>query len=501
MSKALSIAQTRNIQATTNPLRRAVSVAMTAAASGSNGIQVVGDPDINMGTNDFTLHWEGALPDWTPASETRLLQHLSTGSSPFTGHYFSVWANGTLFVPLFRNDVGVNHFSTVATGIADGAFAKVTTVVVRETASAAGSITYYVDGVQLGAAVPITAAATATLTSANSLFISGRSTVRTACDLNQAIIYNRALSAPEVLSLHTNGPALADVGASQTVLNTSTCVNGAGGNAYGTFSGASSSGFSAADATGGAIDKLAGTADEITIVAGRTYRIAMTLVVTSGQRPTISVRESMTAGSYAATAATQATIPASGVFDFVATLSGTFVAYFGNSLASDFVVSSLTIKAVGITGMWNAEDAQSNTGQIFDSSGNKNHALLPASGATIIPEKREGVVRWTNTWAETSELQYIGGVNQAILPARARIDSIVGAITSTGGSGVQDIIIGDGSDTDRYVALTTALATGTATFTLTSTPHTDGTNLKLTVDPDATCTMSIAWTIKYTVLE
>ena len=109
-------------------------------------------------------------------------------------------------------------------------------------------------------------------------------------------------------------------------------------------------------------------------------------------------------------------------------------------------------------------------------------------------------MRWTNSCAETHEAQYISGVNQPILPARAYITSIIGVITSTGGSGVQDVIVGDGSDTDRYVTITTALAAGTKTFTLASNT-TDLTNLKLTVDPDANCTMSIAWTITYNILE
>jgi len=106
-------------------------------------------------------------------------------------------------------------------------------------------------------------------------------------------------------------------------------------------------------------------------------------------------------------------------------------------------------------------------------------------------------VRWTNTWAGTNELQYIGGVNQAILPSNAYIESIVGTVS---GATPHDIIIGNGSDADRYVTITTGLAAGTTTFTLAS-RTTDGTNLKLTVDPDTDATMSIAWVITYYRLE
>jgi hypothetical protein len=153
----------------------------------------------------------------------------------------------------------------------------------------------------------------------------------------------------------------------------------------------------------------------------------------------------------------------------------------------------------GLTSELLASNAQSNTGQILDSSGNKNHAMLPASGATVVgrPVSQTREVRWTNTWAGTNELQYIGGVNQAIIPANAYIESIIGTVS---GATPHDIIIGDGSDTDRYVTITTGLAAGTTSFTLAS-RTTDGTNLKLTVDPDTDATMSIAWVIRYSVLE
>jgi hypothetical protein len=167
----------------------------------------------------------------------------------------------------------------------------------------------------------------------------------------------------------------------------------------------------------------------------------------------------------------------------------------GDSVALKTVIN----KKIGVTSELLASNAQSDTGQILDSSGNKNHALLPASGATVVgvPVSQTREVRWTNTWAGTNELQYIGGVNQAILPANAYIESIVGTVS---GATPHDIIIGDGSDTDRYVTITTGLAAGTTNFALAA-RTTDGTNLKLTVDPDTDCSMSIAWVISYRTLE
>jgi hypothetical protein len=231
----------------------------------------------------------------------------------------------------------------------------------------------------------------------------------------------------------------------------------------------------------------------------------MTLVVNSGQRPTISVRESMTAGSYASNDVNDDTIPASGVVDFIADISGTFVVYLRNTLATDFVVSSLVIKSIGCTLQLEAENAQWDTGQIFDTSGNKNHGMLPATGATVLPRKTRFEVRGTNTWTGTQELQYIGGVNQAILPANAFIETIAVKVT---GADVHDVFVGDGVDVDRYVVISGGggghggVAMTVGSYTLPIANHaTDGTNLKLTVDPDTDCTMTIAWVITYYTME
>jgi hypothetical protein len=413
------------LSARLNPLAQAVSVQMTAAASGSNGIQVLNNANLNMGTNDFTLHWEGSLPDWTPAATIFLAIKSLNTSTP--GMFLYVETTGVLVVGLYAG-TGANTIfsSTVSTGLSDGASAKITVIVVRETASSAGSVVFYVNGVQLGASVPITAGATYTVSNSVVLYLTGSSIARAASVTQAFRIYNRALTAAEVLSLNINGVALADRGATQTALTSGTLVIG-------------------------------GKYRIDTFVAGDSFT-------------------NVGAGSNA-----------SGV-EFVAT--GTTPTTWTNS-------SSL--RRIGLTSELLASNAQSNTGQIFDTSGNKNHALLPASGATVVgrPVSQTREVRWTNTWAGTNELQYIGGVNQAILPANAYIESIVGTVS---GATPHDIIIGDGSDTDRYVTITTGLAAGTTSFTLAN-QTTDGTNLKLTVDPDTDATMSIAWVISYRTLE
>jgi len=489
-------------------LARAIRVAMTSATSGSNGVQVADNANLDMATNDFTLHWEGSLPDYTPSVRQRLFYKILSD----VGYSLAVEAGGLL--RLYRN--ATTFDSTVATGLTDGSYAKFTASVIRETATAAGSVTFYVNGVQLGTAVSITAAATATLDNAGVFVFSGTDTVRIASDTINAIIYNRALSAAEVLSLYNNGPALADLGASQTAVYTSDFSAGVDGWAanVGTTATGNVDGINGSDnwlrgqrtSTTGSV----GLAKSIAS-GGFRYRVAtkffnpvgspFSYAVIGNQNGPISgaVAQSIPAGAETDVVYTTPEFP-SGSTDIRWIMANADGTAFGSATTSNPIyLKNVTFTRAGVTGWWDARDAQSDTGQILDSSGNKNHAMLPASGATVIgkPMSEARQVRWTNTWTGTNELQYIGGVNQAVLPAKAYIESIVGIVS---GATVEDIIIGDGSDTDRYVTITTALAAGTVTFTLAN-RTTDGTNLKLTVDPDANATMSIIWTVTFRILE
>ena len=509
---AAVITNISQVQTFTNPLAQAVRVAMTGATSGSTGIQVPDDPDLDMGTNNFTLHWEGSLPDYTPSVRQRLVYKILSD----VGYSLAVEAAGLL--RLYRN--ATTFDSTAATGLTDGSYAKITASVIRETATAVGSVTFYVNGVQLGAAVAITAAATATLDNAGVFVFSGTDTVRIASDTINAIIYNRALSAAEVLSLCVNGPALADFGGSQTPIYSSDFSAGVD-----SFTSTNITATGNFDGVAGVDDTLklecssTGTGRRFqrsgfTLLNGSKYELKIDAYFEAANSNCDSIMFADASGNRLFTGdhilnQTKGVWQShTFIFDYTgANISGSLRFYTGQQDSSSasmtigdiLYVKNINLKKIGITGQWNAANAQSNTGQIFDSSGNGNHALLPAAGATIIgrPTSQQRQVRWTNTWAGTNELQYIGGVNQAILPANAYIESIVGTVS---GATPHDIIIGDGSDTDRYVTITTGLAAGTTSFTLAN-RTTDGTNLKLTVDPDTDSTMSIAWVITFTTLE
>lgn len=115
---------------------------------------------------------------------------------------------------------------------------------------------------------------------------------------------------------------------------------------------------------------------------------------------------------------------------------------------------------------------------------------------SLVRYKNQGEIRWTNTWAGTHEAQYVGGVNQAVFPtSNIRIDSITTVATGTPAG---NIILGDGSDTDRFVE-SVAMAAYTD-HTVAHRNH-DGTNLKLVLDPDTNFTGTLTTTLKYTILD
>jgi hypothetical protein len=336
--------------------------------------------------------------------------------------------------------------------------------------------------------------------------------------LQASRLFNRALTSAEVLDLSINGVALADRGASQTPFYTSNFSVNA--DAITSNAGANLVITGNVDGISGVDDTLRASASadvffqigRANLFAGRIGKKVRVLfdyfvesgsgllffgIGAAGSKSTIGDNVAIIEGAWQSISL-MADITSD--FRFVSAFT-TATGNTGGTLLSGKSVyfKNYNINPTGLTSELIASNAQSDTGQIFDTSGNKNHALLPASGATVVgrPVSQTREVRWTNTWAGTNELQYIGGVNQAILPANAYIESIVGTVS---GATPHDIIVGNGSDTDRYVTITTGLAAGTTSFTLAS-RTTDGTNLKLTVDPDTNSDMSIAWVISYKTLE
>jgi hypothetical protein len=497
----------------TNPLAQAVSVQMTASTT-VGGVQQLDNDNLDMGTNDFTLEFDEVIPTTRPAAAI-VLDRKHDGTN---GYILSVLTTGIVRLQINAT----NYDSTVALASATNVDPKLMIVVVRETATVAGSVTFYSNGVIVGTAISITAGTPTTVNNASARIINGTTTTRTAGTFQASRLFNRALTAAEVLDLSINGVALADRGASQTPVTTFDFSAGTD-----SFTGGSCTITGNIDSIGGKDNTLRAVTTAASFARwSRTYSNAQLLkngkVVAEFYRPSgnvtvtgVQLRLNVGTAHPGTTIISAVQLPANTwtVVEWIVpptiTTDQTSLAFYfvdaagsaSNNTSNDtiYMASGGTYTQTGITSELLASNAQSNTGQIFDTSGNKNHARLPASGATVVgrPVSQTREVRWTNTWDGTNELQYIGGVNQAILPANAYIESIIGTVS---GATPHDIIIGDGSDADRYVTITTGLAAGTTSFTLAS-RTTDGTNLKLTVDPDTNATMSIAWVIRYSVLE
>jgi hypothetical protein len=171
------------------------AVNMTAAGTGTTGIYAADNVNLDMVTNNITLVWRGSRPDWTPsgphsvvlkwASSVGYALQLNGGSTGI----FSVYINGT------------QYNATVANTLVNGTRHRIVAVITRESASTAGSVVFYVDGVQLGASVPIPAGVPATVSNAASLYVSGYTTYRNEGTNEEVYVYNRALTAAEVLAL------------------------------------------------------------------------------------------------------------------------------------------------------------------------------------------------------------------------------------------------------------------------------------------------------------
>jgi hypothetical protein len=398
-----------------NPKAMSQAINMTAAASGSNGIKVLNDDNINFGTGDFAIPIGLLLPDYTPAANVTLY-HKHDGTN---GIIILLLTTGVIRITINA----ANYDSTVGVSAGDNTATVLTVSVARETAAAAGEVLFFENSSQLGAAVAITAGAPTTVDNTSALYVIGTSATRTAATLFFWHPYNRALDADDVAYLYKNGIDPADMWGSQTALTSGTLEIGKN---Y-------------------IIDTFE-TGDDFTNVGAASNEDGV---------------------------------------EFTATDTAPTTWTNGSSLRN-----------TGATAAYLPENIQPVPGQWLDASSNKLHALMPAAGCTLMRPENEFEIRWTNTWSGTSEMQYIGGTNQAVLPeGNIRIEYITITCTATGVS----ITIGDGLDADRFVT-STALADYLDISSPTKRNH-DGTNRDMTITPSGAYTGSITTTVVGKILD
>ncbi len=201
------------------------AVNMTAAASGSSGIVIADNDNIDFGTGNFTLVWRGGLPDWTPSSELPLMWKYASS----LGFPLYIMGDGKFDLTFYGATGTVSRYSTAGSNFIDGTIHEIVAVIIKESVTVNGSITFYTDGVQLGNAVVITKNTIGTIANTGNLYVLGDTASRTAGTCSFAATYNRALSAAEVLDLYRNGIAFADKWGSQNSIVNETVWTGATG--------------------------------------------------------------------------------------------------------------------------------------------------------------------------------------------------------------------------------------------------------------------------------
>lgn len=510
---AAAITGLSTVQNFTNPLARAVRVAMTGVLSGSSGIRVLNNANANLGTNNFTLVWKGALPDWSPIPEVFLVEKYQSINDRWG---FLVKQDGALRLSATVGGVEIfvceSTVSIESAGYAAWDALEISVSMVRERVASVGSAVFAINGVQLGGSVSIAAASTVSIDNTGSVGVctdfDGNARAESATQ--SFTFYNRALSAAEVLSLAVNGPALADLGASQTPRYSADFSAGTGpvsatnASIVGNQDGISDGNTSKDNCLLVTLDS--GANGRVRNVASSTYTVGVhektriDYYIPSGQAITnIQIRSNGT--DVIITPAAVVGQWTSVEFEYLPTSAAQLDCRIYGVGAADgdvFYVQVWNINRLGITAQYNAQDAQSDTGQIFDSSGNKNHALLPAAGATIVGAipSRQRQVRSRHAWVATSELQYWSGVNQDILPAGAAMEYI--DIFSNASLSVN---IGNGTAATFY-ASAVALTAGWNRITLAG--FYAGTTVatrKLTVTPTATATAVLNCTATYHTTE
>jgi len=479
-----------------NPKAMSQGVALTAATTGSNGIRAAHDARYANTTNSFGFAFNLLLPSYTTAA---VLKNKFSGSS-------GVKLEQVVTSGIYRLTINTKTYdSTVpgggaATNLVAGT--KHNLAVFVTVGATTTTVSFYLDYVLLNTTA---AQANETISNSDIIYLMGTSSTRTAGTISDFVMFNRAYTATEVADLR-NGIAEADKWGSQTSLATGTDSN---------FSGA-----------GNWINTACAIFDVNTTVPGKAYMLGdggndmIRLGVSTGNsRYFVSLKARRSAGAETTIYVGRSGSGSVGTSAFAITPTDTeqtFVGFFDTTNAlyqSDpygsplyigraaaiggfngvsFEIDDVFIYKLGATLALESDNAQPIPGMWLDSSTNNLHAIYPAAGASLTRPKDSFVIRWVNTWAASHEAQYLGGIDQAMLPPKCCITSIVGVIA---GSTIEDIILGDGSDTDHWVAITSGLAAGTVNFTIAN-AFSNLTNYKLVVDPDANFTGSITWTIR-----
>lgn len=492
---------------------RSQAVVVTAAASSSNGIQTVSSTSFDLLTDDATFDTILTAADFTASAALYLYYKYEDADNLWS---LSINTDGTVnFLAKASAATVIDATTTKSLKFAEGTWGRITVTLQRETATSPGALSVYQNGI-LMEAVSISKASTASISNTGNLYRFGTNAARSAGTVSTSSMFNRALSASDVLLLAINGVGEADKWAGIT----KTCDFSADaddfvaqdGTVAGNVDGISDGTTSKDDTLRLTVDNGASThyiADTTNPVVGERYRVRGSYYIPAAnsnvdgiqfyQEEDVALSSPLTVTGTWTAFDIELAVPITVADLRIYALDGdqkTFTDAGGNDVF--YIADGMTIEKLGCT-MSNEPTGIDASLQWKDSSTNKHHAMLPVAGATPLIPVKSWEIRGTNTYAGAHALQNIVGIDQAVFPANTPIYMEQWLYTITGAT-VEDIIAGDGNDVDHWVAITTGLAAGKGAFTIANAVD-DGTNLKINIDPDANATCVISSVISGRVLE
>lgn len=192
---------------------------VTTTAEAVETIKIADNDNLDFGTGNFTLSWKGSLVNWSTAGQFLIYKH---GPSPsYAGYVLAIGTDGKISVDLWEDYATAKYttaYSSAGTGLVNGTEHEITAVITQ-----GASVAFYIDGVAFGSNATLTT--TRNVNNAGAFYVSGYTqggtSAKFAGTVSRVRIYNRALSAVEVLSLYQNGVATADKWGNQTPIYTS----------------------------------------------------------------------------------------------------------------------------------------------------------------------------------------------------------------------------------------------------------------------------------------
>ncbi|PAW75166.1 MAG: hypothetical protein B9S38_02450 [Verrucomicrobiia bacterium Tous-C4TDCM] len=372
------------------------------------------------GTADFTVMcWatiRAGMGNTTLIGAANLGFELTTNSST------------TLLPTTYKKNTGITNTGTAV--LPTGEMVQLTYV------RAAGVGTFYMNGVAAGSAADTNDYSGAvTNLGASSAGGSNRGYIR-------AVVYNYGLTQAQNRERYeAGGPLGEDYNSAplpNTALNTGTALN-TYATAWGTFTGASASGFTASDTTENKTSIRVIFPLSATLVVGRRYRVRGT--ATFAELTLVQLQQSD--ASHAGLGVISS-LASSGAFELTFTaVAGVNHLMFNcttsaNDLAHTLTVSGLVVDTPGAC-FAPELSAPGNGFQWRDMSGNRYDVLLPVTGvAWAICDCRPNSFRQVFTYAAAFDARYLGSAAHAIIPPGGVLREIsVKASAATSGTGVR----------------------------------------------------------------